>query len=121
MILNNKNENFENRLYVFVLRLLKFIATVPNNPITKVLIDQLIRSGTSILGNYIEAYASSSRKDYTNFFSYALKSANETKVWLALLRDTNNGNKEEIEYLLKEVTEIANILGSSILTLKGRK
>ena len=73
------------------------------------------------MGNYIEAQASSSRKDYTNFFNHALKSANETKVWLALLRDTDNGDKEEIMSLLKEVTEIANILGSSILTLKGKK
>ena len=116
-----KNEIFKRRLYNFVLRLLKFITTLPNNSITKVLIDQLIRSGTSILGNYVEARASSSRKDYTNFFNHALKSANETKVWLALLRDTDNGGKEEIAYLLKEVSEIANILGSSILTLKGKK
>lgn len=83
--------------------------------------DQLIRSGTSILGNYVEARSSSSRKDYTNFFTHALKSANESKVWLALLRDTGNGQKEEIEWLLGELKEIADILGSSILTLKGKK
>lgn len=116
-----KDETFKRRLYNFVLRLLKFVTALSNNSITKVLIDQLIRSGTSILGNYIEAGASSSRKDYTNFFNHALKSANETKVWLALLRDTDNGDKEEIAYLLKEVTEISNILGSSILTLRGKK
>lgn len=115
------NEVFKRRLYAFILRLLRFVASLPVNAVTRVLVDQLIRSGTSILGNYIEARSSSSRKDYINFFNHALKSANETKVWLALLRDTDNGDKEEIRWLLGEVTEIANILASSILTLKGRK
>lgn len=116
-----KFAEFKKRLYIFVLRLLRFISRLPKNEITKVLSDQLIRSGTSILGNYIEAKASSSRKDYTNFFNHALKSANESKVWLALLRDTDNGDKNEIAWLLTELAEIANIFGSSIITLRGKK
>ncbi|PIX03336.1 four helix bundle protein, partial [bacterium (Candidatus Gribaldobacteria) CG_4_8_14_3_um_filter_42_11] len=55
------------------------------------------------------------------FFTHSLKSANESKVWLCLLRDTNKGDKKELEWLLKELIEIANILASSILTLKGKK
>jgi len=39
---------------------------------------------------------------------------------LALLRDTNKGDKNEINELLKELIEIANILASSIKTLKGK-
>jgi len=116
----DKKEEFKRRLYSFVLRLLRFISSLPKNQITKIIGDQLIRSGTSILANYIEAQSSSSRRDYTNFFHHALKSANESKVWLALLRDTNNGDKQEIEWLLNELKEIADILASSILTLKGK-
>jgi hypothetical protein len=37
------------------------------------------------------------------------------------LRDTNKGDQEELKWLLEELTEIANILASSILTLKGKK
>jgi len=117
----DKKEEFKRRLYSFVLRLLRFISTLPKNQITKIIGDQLIRSGTSVLANYIEAQSSSSRRDYTNFFHHALKSANESKVWLALLRDTNNGDKQEIEWLLNELKEIADILASSILTLKGKR
>ncbi|MBI5613497.1 four helix bundle protein [Candidatus Gottesmanbacteria bacterium] len=98
---------FKRRLYVFVLRLLRFISSLPINAITKVLSDQLIRSGTSILGNYVESKSSSSRKDYTNFFNHALKSANESKVWLALVRDTGNGDKAEIAWLLEELKELS--------------
>jgi len=41
-------------------------------------------------------------------FSLALKSANETKYWLCLLRDSGLANKEATQKLLDEGTEIAN-------------
>jgi four helix bundle protein len=50
-----------------------------------------------------------------------LKSANESKVWLTLLKDTDNGDEEEIDYLLKELTEIANIFASAIMNLKNKR
>lgn len=123
--MQNDNEKFKKefkeRLYRFVLRLIKFLSSLSKNPITVVIIDQAIRSGTSILANYIEARASSSKREFTNFFQYSLKSANETVIWLSLLKDTQNGSAQEIEYLLKELVEIANIFASSILKLKGKK
>ncbi len=115
-----KND-FKKRLYAWVLRLVKFIDQLPKGLVSDVSGKQLIRSGTSILANYIEANSASSKKDFTNFFTYSLKSANESKVWLTLLRDTDKGDKKELQWLIAELIEIANVLGSSILTLKGKK
>lgn len=115
-----KNE-FKKRLYNWVLRLIKFIDKLPKDSICAVIGKQFLRSGTSVLANYIEANSASSKKDFVNFFTYSLKSANESKVWLTLLRDTSKGDKKELEWLLDELVEIANILASSILTLKGKK
>jgi four helix bundle protein len=115
-----KNE-FKKRLYNFVLRLIKFIDNMPKSSVNDIMEKQLLRSGTSILANYVEANSASSKKDFINFFTHSLKSANESKVWLTLLRDTSRGDKKEIESLLKELVEIANIIASSILTLKGKK
>jgi len=115
-----KND-FKKRLYNWVLRLIKFIDKLPKDSVCQIIAKQLLRCGTSILANYIEANSASSRKDFINFFTHSLKSANESKVWLCLLRDTNKGDKKELEWLLKELIEIANILASSILTLKGKK
>ncbi len=115
-----KNE-FKKRLYSWVLRLIKFIDKLPKDSVSTVIGRQVLRSGTSVLANYTEATAASSRKDFTNFFNHALKSANESKMWLTLLRDTDKGDQSELEWLLKELIEIANILASSILTLKGKK
>lgn len=114
-------DEFKKRLYNWVLRLIKFIDKLPKDSVCIVMGNQLLRSGTSILANYIEANSASSKKDFINFFNHSLKSANESKVWLTLLRDTDKGDKNELQWLLSELIEIANILASSVLTLKGKK
>ncbi len=42
-------------------------------------------------------------------------------MWLSLIRDTNKCDIVEFNWLINELVEIAKILASSILTLKGRK
>lgn len=122
--MENEKEKFKNefkrRLYNFVLRLIKFIDKLPRESVCDVMGKQLLRSGTSILANYIEANSASSKKDFINFFTYSLKSANESKVWLSLLRDTGKGDRKELDWLIKELVEIANVIAKSIMTLKGK-
>ncbi len=117
---NFKNE-FKKRLYDFTLKLIKFLDKLPDDNVSRRIGDQLLRSGTSIIGNYIEGQAASSKKDFTNFFNTSLKSANESKLWFALLRDSGRIKPQEVAWFLNELNEIANIFASSILTLKGRK
>jgi len=120
-IKNYKTQGFKKRLYNFVLRLIEFIDKLPKDRVSQRIGDQLIRSGTSILGNYIEGQSASSKRDYTNFFNHSLKSANESKVWVALLRDSKRTNPKEANWFLKELDEISKIFASSILTLKGKR
>ncbi|MDP3991817.1 MAG: four helix bundle protein [Candidatus Colwellbacteria bacterium] len=115
-----KNE-FKKRLYQWVIKLINFVDTLPKDSTSEVMSKQLVRSGTSILANYIEANSASSKRDFINFFTHSLKSANESKVWLTLLRDTDKGGKNELKWLLEELSEIANILASSLLTLKNKR
>ncbi|MBU2036602.1 four helix bundle protein [Patescibacteria group bacterium] len=123
MATDNKSfsDNFKRRIYEFILRVIKFVETLPkSDDLCRIAKDQILRSATSIGANYVEAIAGSSKKDFTNFLSHSLKSANETKFWLALLRDTGKGNDNEIGGLLRELIEISNILGSSVKTLRGK-
>lgn len=112
---------FKRRIYAWVINLVKFLDDLPKDVITQRLIDQLFRSGGSIGANYIEAQGASSKKDFINFFHYSLKSANESKFWLGVLRDTNRGDRQKIQELLNELSEISNILGASILKMKGKR
>lgn len=121
---NRIKREFKIRIYRYILRLVRFLTALPNRPVIREIVSQLMRSGTSIGANYFEAQSASSKKDYRNFFNYSLKSANETKFWIAVLRDTNLVPKElhqECEWLLAETKELANIFASSILTLKGKR
>lgn len=112
---------FKKRLYAFVLKLIAFIEKLENARTTRVVGDQLLRSGTSVLANYVEAQASSSRNDYRNFLNHSLKSSNESKVWVAILRDTGYDKEKESTWLLSELDEFSKIFGASIITLRSKK
>lgn len=120
--MEGNKEQLKYRAYRFSIRLIKFASTLPNQRIYWIIMDQLIRSATSIGANIIEAQAASSKKDFIKFFQIALKSSIETKYWLGILRDGTEVNKrEEINSLLEETGELAKILGASLLTLKGKR
>ncbi len=67
---DNKIE-FKVRLYRYIIRLLKFLVKLPNDPVIREIKGQLTRSGTSMGANYFEAKGASSKKDYQNFFAIA--------------------------------------------------
>lgn len=77
--------------------------------------DQLLRSATSIGANVVEGKAGSSKKDWKNYYSIALKSANETKYWLCLITETLDVPKDKAKDLIKEADEISRIIGSIIV------
>lgn len=111
-----------NRSYKFSLNIMKFIDSFDKSNFSlNIIAKQIIRSATSIGANIVEAQASSSKKDFINFLSHALKSANETRYWLGLLRDGGKTDKIESETLLKETQELSKILGSSLMSLRGKK
>ena len=109
------------RCYYFSIKIIKLLEKLPNEKIYWIISDQLLRSATSIGANIIEAQAGSSKRDFIKFFEIALKSANETKYWLGLLRDATKAKPAETEGLLKEADEISRILGASVLTLKNKR
>ena len=109
------------RCYYFSVEVIKFLETLPEKRVFWIIADQLLRAVTSVGANVIEAKSASSKRDFIKFYEIALKSANESKYWLALLRDSTNADKNKIKKLLVELEEIANMLGASILTMKGKR
>ena len=112
--------DLKRRAYKYSIGMIEFLDTLPKDTSSQVIAKQLLRSATSIGANIVEAKGASSKRDFTNFFSHSLKSANESLYWLGLLRDAKKIDSARLEYLLNETKELANILGSSILTLKGK-
>lgn len=118
---SNLKTDLKYRCYCFSINTIKFSETLPNKRVFWIILDQLIRSATSVGANIVEAKSASSKKDFIKFYEIALKSANETKYWLGLLRDATESDKVKINNLLNEINEISNMLGSSLLTMKHKK
>ena len=118
--MENKVYDLKKRSYNYALDIIKFLDTLPKDYIAQTMGKQLLRSATSIGANIIEAYAASSKKDFANFYGYSLKSANESKFWLGLLKDSNKASLEKTNPILTETNELSNILASSILTINGK-
>lgn len=112
--------NLQKRSFLFSVEIIKFVEKLEKDRAVYVITDQLLRCATSIGANIIEAQSASSRKDFTNFYHIALKSANETKYWLLLVLYTKKGNDKTTQPLLDELDQICRILAKSLLTLKGK-
>ena len=113
--------DIKRRAYQFSVDILKMANALPEKKLQSILINQLVRSGTSIGANIIEAKAASSKRDFGRFYDIALKSANETKYWLCLLRDGMGIPSATIAPLLQEAKELSNILGASLITLRKKR
>lgn len=115
--------NLKYRSYGFSLNIIDLLELLPKNYIYQTIGKQLLRSATSIGANVIEAQAGRTRKDFANYYQIALKSANETKYWLSILKEKIKTNKEaeKISESLEEAVAISKMLGASLITLRKNK
>ena len=83
------------------------------------IVNQLLRSGTSIGANIHEANYASSKADFVAKMQIALKECHETEYWLKLFVKTNIINESIYTKLSNDSGKIRRILISSINTAKA--
>ncbi|MBQ0073724.1 MAG: four helix bundle protein [Prevotella sp.] len=83
------------------------------------IINQVVRSGTSISANIAESINAESKVDFAHKLSIALKEADETEGWLCNIRDGYKVNVMAFNSLISDLKEIKYILIASIKTAKG--
>ena len=115
---NPKKYDLEDRTIKFSKDIIDFLRRIPESSITKTLIGQLIKSGTSIGANYCEADEASSKKDFINKLCISKKETKETKYWLQLIAHTLPNFKDETRILWKEAQELNLILATIIRKCK---
>ncbi len=112
----DQRKKFAERLTVFAEKVIQFCRTIPGNTVTRPLISQLVRSGTSIGANYMEALCASSRKDFRNKIYICKKESQETEYWLRLMKSAES-SPLNIAELSKEVHEFTLIFQKTTATL----
>lgn len=83
-----------------------------------VIVNQLIRCGTSIGANIHEGNYAASRADFINKFQIALKECYETEYWLEIMKESDIITVEKYDVLISKCGKIRKILISSINTAK---
>ncbi len=89
-----------------------------NSKSKNILLNQLLRCGTSIGANIHEGNYAASRLDFINKFQIALKECYETTYWLDIFKETNIISVDDYNYLTVKCNKIRKLLSSSITTAK---
>ena len=116
---NNKYD-LEERTAKLGEQIIVFCRNLNQDSITKPIINQLVRSGTSIGANYMEANGASSKKDFRNKIHICKKESQETKHWLRMMVQCNPDRREEIRELWKESQELTLIFQKITSSLKEK-
>ena len=115
-----KESVLRNKSYKFAVRIVKLSQYLQQEKKEFVLNKQILRSGTAVGAIIREAEFAQSDSDYIHKFSIALKEANETDYWLALLYDTEFIENKLFESLSNDCKELVSMLVSTLKTLKEK-
>ena len=102
----------------FAVDIVKLCAVLRSSDKGNILLNQLLRCGTSIGANIHEANYASSKADFINKLHIALKECYETDYWLTLFRDTYILDKDDYEKHFASCSKIRKLLIASIKTAK---
>ncbi len=119
--MTKNNYDLEQRTTKFSEDIIVFLKTLEKNSINIPLINQLVRSATSIGANYFEANGAASKKDFKNKICICKKEARETKYWLQLIAKANPEKKEECRIFWQEAQELTLIFSKIIITIEKEK
>lgn len=123
--MNDKKEktktvfDLEERTALFGEGIIEFVKLFSRDQVNNVLIGQIVRSGTSIGANYMEADAAESKKDFRHKIALCKKESKETKHWLRMIAKANPGKKEDCRLLWNEAQELTLIFSSILIIKKG--
>ena len=106
---------------IFAVDIVNLCTEIKENRKGNVLLNQLLRSGTSIGANIHEANYASSKADFINKFQIALKECYESDYWLGLFKETKMVTEIEYADMYDKCSKIRKLLIASINTAKGNQ
>ena len=106
---------------MFAVDVVNLCTDIKENRKGNVLLNQLLRSGTSIGANIHEANYASSKADFINKFQIALKECYESDYWLGLFKETKMITEIEYADMYDKCSKIRKLLIASINTAKGNQ
>jgi len=106
--------DLEKRTTEFAKAVIRMCKKLSRNPINDRLISQLVGAAGSVGANYREANDALGKKDFIQRMKIARREAKESLHWLELISEANKDRELEIKTLIKEASELKNILSSIV-------
>src|SRR3989338_3128658 len=104
MLQTERKYDLEERTALFGESVIKLCRKIKQDNIVAPIINQLIRAGTSVGANYMEANGASSKRDFVNKIFICKKELQETKHWLRMLKSSQPD--VEVASIQKECMEL---------------
>ena len=98
--------DLEERTARFGEAIIRFARKIPQSPVNKRLIEQLVGAATSVGANYCEADDAVSKKDFRNKIGTCRKEAKEAKFFLRMVATAEEGLRSEARSLWQEAKEL---------------
>ena len=113
--------DLEGRTLKFSREMLAVLSSIEPNTWNKNIINQLLRSATSVGANYREANSAISKSDFKNKVFICRKEINETKYWIELLADVSKDKKAELRPLWTEAQQLSRIFNKICFSLRNKQ
>lgn len=114
----NIKYDLEERSAKFSEDIISFAQQIRKDPVNSHIVNQLVRSGTSIGANYREANGACSKRDFKNKIHYCKKESKETEYWLRMINKSNPERKGSIIKLWQENHEFTLIFSKILSSLR---
>jgi four helix bundle protein len=112
---------FRQRTKKYASATIRFFCTLPKGRTeVQILGKQLLRSGTSVAANYREAARARSDAEFVSKIDQCAQEADESTLWLELLRDDCAIRSNDLDWLLKESDELIAIFVTMSKKVKKR-
>jgi four helix bundle protein len=100
------------RTAAFGEQIIAFALTVPETSVTRPLINQLVRAGTSIGANYLEADDADTRKDFRYRIGICKRESKESRYWLRMIKAAMPELAHKLPALQQEALELTRIFAA---------
>ena len=102
----NKQYEIHDRIFAFVVRGLKVVRFIPHTVESKIVVDQYIRSLTSVGANDNDADGVTSKRDFIHAYTIVRKELKETRYWLRIISEIFSALKTRTQSLIQENEEL---------------
>ncbi len=111
---------FKRRTKAYALAVIGLVRELPRGEVSRVIGNQLLRSGTAVGANYRAAARAKSRADFISKMGTVEEECDESLYWMELLAEDGIVDADRLKSLMSEGEQLLAMVVASIRTARDR-